>query len=158
MPVGLVEDADGETLVYPVDKGSGATTSLVDADGTVAIQPDTAALPAGQSVEVTLFSSDVGVPGLLGVGEDDPLWSRLLDLDFVPLGTERVRVVANPNRTGKESVERLRCALDEIGDRVTTRTISRSKIEENHSSSGHLSGTMPIEPTAFHSVERLPGV
>ena len=31
--VGLVEDGRGGTLVYPVDKGSGATTSLVDADG-----------------------------------------------------------------------------------------------------------------------------
>ncbi|MFW5949673.1 MAG: molybdopterin biosynthesis protein, partial [Halolamina sp.] len=33
MPVGLVENEAGETLVYPVDKGSGATTSLVEADG-----------------------------------------------------------------------------------------------------------------------------
>ncbi len=31
MPAGLVEDETGSLLVYPVDKGSGATTSLVDA-------------------------------------------------------------------------------------------------------------------------------
>ncbi|PSP85762.1 molybdopterin biosynthesis protein [Halobacteriales archaeon QS_6_64_34] len=91
MPVGLVTDGDGSTLVYPVDKGSGATTSLVDADGTVAIQPDTEVLPAGKSVEVTLFSPDARVPTLFGVGEDDPLWSRLLDRirtpRYLPTGT-----------------------------------------------------------------------
>ena len=79
MPVGLVADGDGTTLVYPVDKGSGATTSLVDADGTVAVEPDTEVLSAGTPVDVTLFSPDVRVPTLFGVGEDDPLWSRLLD-------------------------------------------------------------------------------
>ncbi|WP_262180977.1 molybdopterin biosynthesis protein [Haloarcula laminariae] len=91
MPVGLVEDGAGSTLVYPVDKGSGATTSLVDADGTVAVEPGTERLPAGERVEVTLFSPDVRVPTLFGVGEDDPLWSRLLDrLDaprYLPTGT-----------------------------------------------------------------------
>jgi putative molybdopterin biosynthesis protein len=79
MPVGLVEDGAGEVLVYPVDKGSGATTSLVDADGIVEVEPEREQLDAGASVEVTLFSADVRPPGLLGVGEDDPLLSRLLD-------------------------------------------------------------------------------
>jgi molybdopterin molybdotransferase/putative molybdopterin biosynthesis protein len=79
MPVGLVDDGDGTTFVYPVDKGSGATTSLVDADGTVAVEPDTDILTAGQTVEVTLFSSDSRVPTLLGIGEDDPHLSELLD-------------------------------------------------------------------------------
>ncbi len=91
MPVGLVESGDGSTLVYPVDKGSGATTSLVDADGTVAVEPDTEVLPAGRTVEVTLFSPDVRVPRLVGVGEDDPLWNRLLDRieapRYLPTGT-----------------------------------------------------------------------
>ncbi|MBX0287245.1 molybdopterin biosynthesis protein [Halomicroarcula sp. F28] len=91
MPVGLVDDGEGATLVYPVDKGSGATTSLVDADGTVAVQPDTEVLPAGRTVEVTLFSPDVRVPALFGVGEDDPLWNRLLDRieapRYLPTGT-----------------------------------------------------------------------
>ena len=83
MPVGLVEDGDGGRLVYPVDKGSGATTSLVDADGTVAVDPDTDVLDPGETVEVTLFSPDVRVPTLLGVGEDDPLVAALLDrLDY----------------------------------------------------------------------------
>ncbi|MXR39780.1 molybdopterin biosynthesis protein [Halobaculum sp. WSA2] len=92
MPAGLVESgparptgdgepggAGGETLVYPVDKGSGATTSLVEADGVVVVDPDTEYLAAGESVEVQLFSPDVRAPTLFAVGEDDPALSRLLD-------------------------------------------------------------------------------
>ncbi|WP_248895920.1 molybdopterin biosynthesis protein [Haloplanus halobius] len=78
MPVGLVETDEG-TLVYPVDKGSGATTSLVEADGVVEVDADTAYLAEGESVTVQLFSPDVRAPTLLGVGEDDPALSRLLD-------------------------------------------------------------------------------
>ncbi|MFD1514695.1 molybdopterin biosynthesis protein [Halomarina rubra] len=89
MPVGLVEagpderldgtDVGGDTLVYPVDKGSGATTSLVEADGLVEMHPDTERLDAGEAVDVRLFSPDVRVPTVVGVGEDDPALSRLLD-------------------------------------------------------------------------------
>jgi putative molybdopterin biosynthesis protein len=79
MPVGLVEDAHGNTLVYPVDKGSGATTSLVDADGIVEFPPDTEQLDSGDDVTVRLFSPDIQPPSLLGMGEDDPLLSWLLD-------------------------------------------------------------------------------
>ncbi|WP_435069073.1 molybdopterin biosynthesis protein [Haloplanus sp. C73] len=82
MPVGLVDDGDGTRLVYPVDKGSGATTSLVEADGVVEVDADTAYLAAGERVTVDLFSPDVRPPELLGVGEDDPALSRLLD--YVP--------------------------------------------------------------------------
>ncbi|MEZ3115961.1 molybdopterin biosynthesis protein [Halobaculum sp. MBLA0147] len=93
VPVGLVTDGDGETLVYPVDKGSGATTSLVDADGVVPVDPDTAFLAAGETVEVELFSPSVRPPTLFGVGEDDPALSRLLDrLDrprYLPEGSRR---------------------------------------------------------------------
>ena len=79
MPAGLVEDGAGETLVYPVDKGSGATTSLVEADGVVAVDPDVAYLGEGESVEVQLFSPEVRAPTVFGVGEDDPALSRILD-------------------------------------------------------------------------------
>ncbi|MDB2241957.1 molybdopterin biosynthesis protein [Halorubrum ezzemoulense] len=80
MPVGLLDlDDDAPPLVYPVDKGSGATTSLVEADGVVAVDPDTEVLDAGEAVEVQLFSPDVRPPTLLGVGEDDPALNRLLD-------------------------------------------------------------------------------
>ncbi len=77
--VGLVEDDDGDTLVYPVDKGSGATTSLVEADGVVAVDADTQYLAAGEQVTVQTFSARVRPPTVFGVGEDDPAVSRLLD-------------------------------------------------------------------------------
>jgi putative molybdopterin biosynthesis protein len=120
MPVGLVEDGDGTVLVYPVDKGSGATTSLVDADGTVTISPGTEQLDAGREVEVTLFSADVRPPEILGIGEDDPLLSRLLDrLDnprYLSLGSREgsrrlrngisdVAVIAGPTERDVEAVE-----------------------------------------------------
>ena len=83
MPVGLVESGPStekhEMLAYPVDKGSGATTSLVEADGIVEVGPDTAYLAAGEPVSVTLFSPDVRPPTTFGVGEDDPALSHLLD-------------------------------------------------------------------------------
>ncbi|QUO46949.1 molybdopterin biosynthesis protein [Halorubrum ruber] len=98
MPVGLLDlgadarDAgDDRPLVYPVDKGSGATTSLVEADGVVAVDPDTEYLDVGETVSVDLFSPDVRPPTLLGVGEDDPALNRLLDrLDnprYLPVGS-----------------------------------------------------------------------
>ncbi|WP_458205567.1 molybdopterin biosynthesis protein [Haladaptatus sp. NG-SE-30] len=99
MPTGLVEDAQGRTLAYPVDKGSGATTSLVEADGVVTVQPDTAYLAAGESVEVRLFSPDVRPPSVFGVGEDDPAFSRLLDR----LDSPRYLAIG-----GREGLRRLR--------------------------------------------------
>lgn len=96
MPVGLLDLSAGSTdpdlpLVYPVDKGSGATTSLVEADGVVAVDPDTEYLDSGERVTVQLFSPDVRPPTLLGVGEDDPALNRLLDrLDnprYLPVGS-----------------------------------------------------------------------
>ena len=95
MPVGLVTDGDGDTLVYPVDKGSGATTSLVEADGIVAVPPDIAYLDSGESVEVQLFSPDVRPPPLFGAGEDDPAFSRLLDR------VDRPRYLAVGTRQGR---------------------------------------------------------
>jgi len=120
MPAGLVEDGDGDLLVYPVDKGSGATTSLVDADGTVFVDANTDYLGEGESVEVTLFSPDVRPPTLLGVGEDDPTLSGLLDdLDrprYLPVGTVEglrrlegdtpdVAVTAGPVEPPEDAVE-----------------------------------------------------
>ena len=113
LPVGLLEvdrtagtaGEESAPLVYPVDKGSGATTSLVEADGVVAIDPDTDYLDAGERVEVELFSPDVRPPTLLGVGEDDPALNRLLDgLDrprYLPVGT-------------REGVRRLRDGLPDV--------------------------------------------
>jgi molybdenum cofactor synthesis domain-containing protein len=120
MPAGLVEDGAGDVLVYPVDKGSGATTSLVDADGIVTVPADTAYLAEGETVDVTLFSPDVRPPRVLCVGEDDPLLSRVLDrVDrprFLPVGTREglrrlregipdVAVVAGPESPEGETVD-----------------------------------------------------
>ncbi|GGC47099.1 molybdopterin biosynthesis protein [Haloferax sulfurifontis] len=112
MPVGLVDDGDGNTLVYPVDKGSGATTSLVEADGVVEVPADVEYLAEGESVTVQLFSPDVRAPDLLGVGEDDPALSRLLDRvsspRYLPFGS-------------REGLRRLRDGISDVavvaGDR-----------------------------------------
>ncbi|WP_436910265.1 molybdopterin biosynthesis protein [Halosimplex marinum] len=94
LAVGLVENAGGRRLVYPVDKGSGATTTLTAADGVVDVPADTNALSAGDAVTVDLFSPDVRPPTLLGVGEDDPALSRLLDR------LDRPRYLARGSRGG----------------------------------------------------------
>ena len=108
LPVGLVEDGSGQTLVYPVDKGSGATTSLTEADGVVDVPADTSYLAAGESVTVELFSPDVRAPALFGVGEDDPALSRLLDrLD-------------HPRYLGRGTRPGLRWLRDEVPDVVVT--------------------------------------
>ncbi|MFB6113568.1 MAG: molybdopterin biosynthesis protein [Halodesulfurarchaeum sp.] len=106
MPVGLVTDGSGNTLVYPVDKGSGATTSLVDADGVVEVDADTEYLDRGESVVVKRFSADVRTPSLLGVGEDDPALSRLLD------HLDRPRYLGEGTR---EAVRRLREDVPDVG-------------------------------------------
>ena len=105
MPTGLVEDGEGRTLAYPVDKGSGATTSLVEADGVVEVPADTAYLAAGETVEVRLFSPDVRPPTAFGVGEDDPAFSRLLDR------LDRPRYLAVGSRQG---VRRLRNGVPDV--------------------------------------------
>jgi len=105
MPVGLVTDGDGETLVYPVDKGSGATTSLADADGVVEVGPETDYLEAGEPVTATLFSPDVRPPTLFAVGEDDPTVSRLLD------GLENPRYLSVGTRPG---LRRLREGVPDV--------------------------------------------
>ncbi|MEF8821432.1 MAG: molybdopterin biosynthesis protein, partial [Halovenus sp.] len=120
MPVGVVKDGDGNTLVYPVDKGSGATTSLADADGIVEVPPDVEQLDAGDPVSVELFSEDIRPPSILGMGEDDPLLSRVVvRLDrprYLPLGSREgvrrlregiadVAVTAGPTDHEVETVE-----------------------------------------------------
>ncbi|WP_327052927.1 molybdopterin biosynthesis protein [Halomicrococcus gelatinilyticus] len=114
MPTGLVEDGAGRTLAYPVDKGSGATTSLVEADGVVEVPAETAYLAEGETVEVRLFSPDVRPPTAFGVGEDDPALSRLLDR------LDRPRYLAVGSRQG---VRRLRDGVPDFavvtGDAAT---------------------------------------
>ncbi len=104
LPVGIVEEGD-RTLVYPVDKGSGATTSLVEADGIVTVPAEVSYLAAGEAVTVDLFSSDVRPPTVLGMGEDDPAWSALLDR------LDRPRYLAVGTREG---VRRLRNGVPDV--------------------------------------------
>jgi len=114
LPVGLVEDGWGSTRVYPVDKGSGATTSLVEADGVVDMDPDTEYLGESETVTVHLFSPDVRPPTLFGVGEDDPVLSRVLDR------LDRPRYLAVGSREG---LRRLRNGVPDVA--VTAGTVNR---------------------------------
>jgi molybdenum cofactor synthesis domain-containing protein len=105
MPVGVVESGDGDPLVYPVDKGSGATTSLAEADGVVEVAPDTDYLDVDEPVTVSLFSPDVRPPTLFGVGEDDPTLNRLLD------GLDNPRYLSIGSRPG---LRRLRNGVPDV--------------------------------------------
>jgi putative molybdopterin biosynthesis protein len=114
MPVGLVGRSGSGTaaasdpedlLVSPVDKGSGATTSLVEADGIVEVPADTEQLEEGEGMTVQLFSPDVRPPTVFGVGEDDPALSRLFDR------VERPRYLPVGSREG---LRRLRNGVPDI--------------------------------------------
>jgi molybdenum cofactor synthesis domain-containing protein len=135
MPVGLVEsgasetferedddpiELHGETLVYPVDKGSGATTSLVEADGIVEMHPDTQSLAVGEYCEVSLFSPEVRPPTLFGVGENDPALSRLLDR------LERPRYLGLGSREG---LRRLRNGVPDVAVTVTSQSALEPSFE-----------------------------
>ncbi len=84
------------------------------------VPPGTDYLAEGEAVDVTLFSPAVRPPTLLGMGEDDPLLSRLLDTvsrpRYLPLGsTEGLRrldngvpdiaVVAGPTSSDHEATD-----------------------------------------------------
>ncbi|NIA03280.1 MAG: molybdopterin biosynthesis protein [Nitrospirae bacterium] len=62
LPVGLVRGK-----AYPVDKGSGAITTLADADGFIEIEPEVEIITANDEVEVTLMG-DVTAPDILFIG------------------------------------------------------------------------------------------
>ncbi len=76
-PVGLITTADGGLSAYPIEKGSGAVTSLLDADGYVEIGEHTHVLEEGEPVEVTLFSEKIAFPDLLIIG------SHCLGIDVI---------------------------------------------------------------------------
>ncbi len=74
LPVGLVRGR-----VYPADRGSGAITSLSEADGFIEIPSSTEFVEAGTPIEVTLFG-DVEKPDLLIAGGFCPGLDLLEDL------------------------------------------------------------------------------
>lgn len=79
LPVGLVESPRRGLLAYPVDKGSGAITSLGDADGYVTVPAQTQYRPAEETATVTLLGRDVTPPDLLVGGEFCHVFDRLID-------------------------------------------------------------------------------
>jgi putative molybdopterin biosynthesis protein len=88
--VALVADGDDDWLVYPVDSGSGAVTSLTDADGVVEMPEHVDRLDADERVTVDLFSPATRPPALLVAGESDPAtWPVLdrVDARFLSVGT-----------------------------------------------------------------------
>ncbi len=95
LPVGVVRNNAGKALAYPVDKGSGATTSLADADGVVEVPAETDYVGAGEAVTVHLFSEHVRPPSVLAAGEDDPTFADALDRAaesrFLPVGSREGR-------------------------------------------------------------------
>ncbi len=100
LPVGLVESPERGLLAYSLDKGSGATTSLSEADGYVVVESEVNYLADGDEVEVVLLGDNVEPPALLGVGgadsvvneavEDTDARSRWLDVGSVA-GARKVR-------------------------------------------------------------------
>ncbi len=74
LPVGLIRGR-----VYPADRGSGAITSLSEADGFIEIPSSTEFIEKGTPVEVTLFG-EVEKPDLLVAGGFCPSLDLLEDL------------------------------------------------------------------------------
>ncbi len=88
LPVGIVRG-----WAYPVEKGSGAITTLSDADGFIEMPSSTEIIDAGESVDVTLFGK-IETPDLFFVG------SHCLGLDvLLDVSNLKVRVI-NAGSTG----------------------------------------------------------
>ncbi|MDD5474771.1 MAG: molybdopterin biosynthesis protein [Candidatus Methanoperedens sp.] len=82
LPVGIVRG-----FAYPVEKGSGAITTLSEADGFIELPSTVEMLEAGEAVEVTLFGK-LEAPDLLFVG------SHCLGLDtLIDLSGLKIRVI-----------------------------------------------------------------
>ncbi|NYT01829.1 MAG: molybdopterin biosynthesis protein [Methanosarcinales archaeon] len=92
--VGLIRD-----LAYPVDKGSGAITTLSQADGVVEVPSEVEYLDRGETVEVQLFGRAPG-PDLVIAGEDCPALETLAG----SLGLQ-VRLINNGSRRGRSFLE-----------------------------------------------------
>jgi putative molybdopterin biosynthesis protein len=67
LPVGLTRTSKG-LAAYPVEKGSGSISQLLDADGYVEVGEDTQMVPEGDEVSVRLFSEEIAFPDLLVIG------------------------------------------------------------------------------------------
>ena len=93
LPVGLVRG-----LAYPMDKGSGAITTLADADGFIEINSDVELLESGEEVEVTMFGK-TETPDLLFIG------SHCLGLDVLAeIADLRIRVINTGSSGGLSAI------------------------------------------------------
>ena len=93
LPVGLVRG-----LAYPMDKGSGAITTLANADGFIEINSDVELLESGEEVEVTMFGK-TETPDLLFIG------SHCLGLDVLAeIADLRIRVINTGSSGGLSAI------------------------------------------------------
>jgi putative molybdopterin biosynthesis protein len=82
LPVGVIRG-----WAYPIEKGSGAITTLAEADGFIEIPSNVELIEAGETVEVTLFG-EIETPELLFVG------SHCLGLDtLADIANLKMRVI-----------------------------------------------------------------
>lgn len=78
--VNLVEKNDGTYLAFPITKGSGAITTLAQADGYIEIPENKVILEKNEKLEIKLFSSKTKLANLMIGGENCPGVNILLDL------------------------------------------------------------------------------
>lgn len=93
VPVGIVRGR-----AYPVDKGSGAITTLSEADGFIEIPSEVEMIEAGEAVEVTLFGG-IEAPELLFVG------SHCLGLDILAdTAGQNIRIINTGSSGGLSAI------------------------------------------------------
>ncbi|GFO97230.1 putative molybdopterin biosynthesis protein MoeA/LysR substrate binding-domain-containingprotein [groundwater metagenome] len=93
LPVGLVRG-----LAYPIEKGSGAITTLSEADGFIEIPSEIEMIEAGEGVEVTMFG-EIETPELLFVG------SHCLGLDILTdISSLNMRVINTGSSGGLSAI------------------------------------------------------
>ncbi len=76
LPVGLLKEPEG-IAAYPVEKGSGAVSALLDADGYVEIGENVRVIEEGERINVRLLSDEIVFPDFLIMG------SHCLGIDVV---------------------------------------------------------------------------
>lgn len=95
LPVGIVRD-----LAYPIEKGSGAITTLSEADGFIEIPSNVEIIEAGESVDVTLFGKPEAVD-LLFVG------SHCLGIDVLAdIAKLKIRIINVGSSGGLSAIKR----------------------------------------------------
>ncbi len=93
LPVGVIRG-----WAYPVEKGSGAITTLAEADGFIEIPSHVEMVEAGETVNVTLFG-EVDSPDLLFVG------SHCLGLDtLIDVASLKMRVINVGSSAGLSAI------------------------------------------------------